>query len=101
MARLTDRAAADIDELAEHFEKNERFEAAERLSLAVASGMADADRVGKNGRRFPAVYETLARPGHFWIKTHRYWFCYFMDKTEAVIVHVFYEQADIPGRFRL
>jgi plasmid stabilization system protein ParE len=49
------------------------------------------------GLSAPRPYPELARPGRAWIKAGRYWVAYRI-KAPPLIVAVFYEMADIPGR---
>ncbi len=45
----------------------------------------------------PRPYPEVARAGRAWIKAGRYWVSYRTTKP-LVILGVFYEAADIPGR---
>jgi len=45
----------------------------------------------------PRAYPELARPGQAWLKAGRYWIAYGTG-TPPVILAVFFETADIPGR---
>jgi hypothetical protein len=45
----------------------------------------------------PRPYPDLARPGLAWIKAGRYWIAY-RTKPRVIIVAVFYDTANIPGR---
>jgi plasmid stabilization system protein ParE len=49
------------------------------------------------GLSAPRPYPKLARPGRAWIKAGRYWIAY-RTKAPLLIVAVFYETANIPGR---
>jgi len=49
------------------------------------------------GLAAPRPYPQLAYPGRLWIKAGRYWIAYRMTPV-PVIVAVFHETADIPGR---
>ncbi len=45
----------------------------------------------------PRPYPWLARAGWAWVKAGRYWIGY-RQRPRLLIVSVFYETADIPGR---
>jgi hypothetical protein len=58
------------------------------------------DRISAHPNRglpAPRPYPGLARPGRAWIKSGRYWIAY-RTRPRLLIVAVFYETADIPGR---
>jgi hypothetical protein len=62
--------------------------------MAKNIGQSD-DRTGA-----PRSYPEIARPGRLWIKSGRYWIAY-SPNNPPVIVGVFYDTADIPGRISL
>ena len=49
------------------------------------------------GLSAPRPYPALAQKGRAWIKAGRYWIAY-RTKPRLLIVAVFYETANIPGR---
>ena len=49
------------------------------------------------GLSVPRPYPQLTRPGRVWIKSGRYWIAW-QTEPEPVIVGVFYDTANIPGR---
>jgi hypothetical protein len=51
-----------------------------------------------DGLPAPRPYPELARPGQAWLKAGRYWIAYGTG-APPVILAVFFETADIPGRF--
>jgi hypothetical protein len=59
--------------------------------------VADHHHVPAAGLPAPQPYPQLARPGVAWIKAGRYWIAY-TTAAAPVIVGVFYETANIPGR---
>ena len=46
----------------------------------------------------PRPYPEFARPGRAWVHAGHYWFVYATTQP-PVILAVFHDQADIPGRF--
>jgi hypothetical protein len=83
-------AERQIDELIAHYRNlNLALQEAEaRIALDPAAGLPA-----------PRPYPRAARPGRVWIKARRYWICYVTGR-EPVIVAVFFETANIPGRMR-
>jgi hypothetical protein len=65
----------------------------------LARAIAEASRAIEAGRGIPAPrpYPELAQPGRAWIHAGRYWFRYALTRP-PVILGVFYDAADIPGR---
>ena len=61
-------------------------EAADRIEADPAAGLPA-----------PRPYPELARPGRAWVKAGRYWVLY-RTTAPPVIIAVFFETADIPGR---
>lgn len=49
------------------------------------------------GLRAPRPYPELRQAGRAWVQAGRYWFAYSTTKP-PVIVGVFYDAANIPGR---
>jgi plasmid stabilization system protein ParE len=91
------RATQQIAALLQHYEQLQRDAAANALLAA----LRDAERrIGSNpaaGLAAPRPYPALARPGRVWIKAGRYWIAY-RAKPRLVIVAVFFDTANIPGR---
>jgi len=52
----------------------------------------------ETGLPAPRPYPQLARADQAWVKSGAYWICY-STAPPPVILAVFYETADIPGRF--
>lgn len=97
MIRLSSDAQAQLDALLSHFDERERPEAIRSLVAAIDRA---AERIERNtAARLPAPrpYPSLARQGRVWMKSGRYWIAY-STTTPPVIMAVFYDQADIPGR---
>jgi plasmid stabilization system protein ParE len=93
----TARALRQIDDLIEHYEVRGRTEAVRALFVALdqAEGRIEANPAA--GLPAPRPYPQLARPGRLRLKAGRYWIAY-SPTNPPVIVAVFYETADIPGR---
>ncbi len=97
MIRYTAEAIDQIDALCIHYVGKARTEAA----LALDRALEQAERVitlqPEAGLPFPRPYSGLARTGRAWIKAGRYWISYSLT-SPPVILAVFYEAADLPGR---
>lgn len=97
MIGFTAKAERQINALRRHYERLERPEAIHNLIAAVqeAAGKIEADP--EAGLPAPRPYPALARPRRAWVQAGRYWVLY-RTTTPPVIVAVFYDAADIPGR---
>jgi hypothetical protein len=86
---------AQITALRQHYRARERPEALRNLAAALRA----APKLIAAGRSLsaPRPYPTLAETGTAWVFTGRYWVQHSTD-TPPVIIAVFYDQADIPGR---
>jgi plasmid stabilization system protein ParE len=95
--RLSLDAQAQLDALLAHYDEIERPEAVR--SLIAALDLAVEQIEGNTAARLPAPrpYPSLARPGRVWMKSGRYWIAY-STTTPPMILAVFYDQANIPGR---
>ena len=91
------QAAAHVEALQRHYRARNRLEAARNLAAALAEAEARIERDPGAGLPAPRPYPDLARPGRAWTKAGRYWIAYSMTQP-PVILGVFYEAADIPGR---
>lgn len=94
MTEYAPRALRQIDALLLHYEEHQRDRAAQGL-LTEAEHRIETKPA--EGLRAPRPYPRLARPGVAWIKSGRYWIAYTVSSPQ-VIVAVFFETADIPGR---
>ena len=97
MIEYTPEASGHVDDLIRHYEDRQRPEAIR----ALLSAMDEAEgKIASNpaaGMRVPRPYPQLRQTGRVWLKAGRYWFAY--STTEPpVIVGVFFETANIPGR---
>ncbi len=91
-------ARRQIAELQDHYERLQRSEAAIALQVALRTAERQIETRPEKGLASPRPYPALARPGQAWMKSGRYWIAY--DRTvPPVILAVFYDTADIPGRF--
>ena len=86
---------AQIAALRQHYRARDRPEALRNLAAALRT----APGLIATGRSLPAPrpYPTLAETGTAWVFAGRYWIQHSTD-TRPVILAVFYDQADIPGR---
>ena len=74
------------------------MEAVTSLRRALREASADIERDPTVGIAAPRPYPALARPGTVWLKAGRYWIAY-RRRPKLMITPVFYDAADIPGRF--
>ncbi len=98
MIDYAQEALDQIDALTRHYLRLNRPEAVTRLDSALRTAEDQIERTPWVGVPAPRPYPTLTRPGIVWILSWRYWIGY-KASPEPVIVAVFYDQADIPGRF--
>jgi hypothetical protein len=66
------------------------------LNAALIAAESSILRNPDAGLAAPRPYPQLVRPGRLWTKAGRYWIAYAPDPV--VILAVFYDSADIPGR---
>jgi hypothetical protein len=66
------------------------------MDAALAAAESSIARNPHGGLAAPRPYPQLVRPGRLWTKAGRYWIAYSPDPL--VILAVFYDSADIPGR---
>ena len=90
------RAARDqLAALRRHYRRKNRLEAVQNLSEALR--VAARQIIAGKSQRAPGPYPELARPGRAWTHAGRYWILYATTEP-PVILAVFYDSADIPGR---
>ena len=93
--RLSRTACDQLAALRRHYRRKNRLEAIQNLSEALR--LAARQIIAGEGQPAPSPYPELARPGRAWTHAGRYWILY--TTTEPpVILAVFYDAADIPGR---
>ena len=97
MIRLSADAERQVADLLRHYAGLGRPGAGRNLIAAVDEAVAHIERDPGAGLPAPRPYPALARPGRAWVKAGRYWIAYATTQP-PVIVGVFYEAADIPGR---
>ena len=97
MITYTPRAIRQIGELRQHYEDRERIEAIRALSDALDEAERRIEQNPAAGLPAPRPYPGLAHPGELWTKAGRYWIAY--SVAPPAILAVFYDTADIPGRF--
>ena len=90
-------AAARVEALQRHYRVRNRLEAVRNLAAALAEAEARIERDLGAGLSAPRPYPDLARPDRAWTKAGRYWIAYGTTRP-PVILGVFHEAADIPGR---
>jgi hypothetical protein len=95
--RLRRRGREQVRALHRHYETLARDAAIRALDRALADAEAKIERAPAKVLPARAPYPQLARPGRVWVKSGRYWVGYQTDPA-PVIVAVFYETANIPGR---
>ena len=100
MIAYTPEAERQVDALRQHYENIERVQALRALDVALDTAERTIQRTPETGLAAPRPYPELAAPGRAWIKAGRYWIAYSLGKP-PVIVGVFYDAADIPGRAAL
>ena len=97
MIRISSTAGAQVDALIDHYERRDRLEAARNLLIALEEA---SDRIERNpmaGLPAPRPYPQLRKRGRLWLHVRPYWIAYTTGEP-PVIVAVFYEEANIPGR---
>lgn len=97
MISLSPEAERQLDALLDHYENLGRVEAAEQLLYALERASITITREPAKGIEAPRPYPGASRIGILWLKEGRYWIAYRPDAPK-VILGVFYDMADIPGR---
>ncbi|MEJ0045150.1 MAG: hypothetical protein WDN04_02670 [Rhodospirillales bacterium] len=97
MIRLGRAAERHVTQLLRHYARLGRPEAGDNLLAALDLAGARIEQNPGGGFVAPRPYPALARPGIAWVKTGSYWFAY-GTTPPLMIVGIFYEKADIPGR---
>jgi len=94
--RYSARALSQIATLRRHYREKGRLDAVRNLTAALRQA---ARHIGAgNGLPAPRPYPELAAPGEAWTHAGRYWIAYTTTRP-PIILAVFYDRADIPGRF--
>jgi len=93
----TPRALRQIRELLDHYENLERIEAIRAFDAALYEAERKIEAAPYAGLPAPRPYPGVARQGRAWVKAGRYWVAYSTTKP-PVVVAVFYDSANIPGR---
>jgi plasmid stabilization system protein ParE len=97
LIEYTPEASRQVDDLIQHYEDRQRPEAIRALLTAMDEVEGEIERNPSAGLRAPRPYPQLRQTGRAWMKAGRYWFAY--STTEPpVIVAVFFDTANIPGR---
>jgi len=91
------RALRQIDELREHYDRQERYEATDALEAALAEAVRKIEANPASGLPAPRPYPQLVRPGRARVKAGRYWVAY-RTAPRLIIAAVFFETSNIPGR---
>lgn len=98
MIEYTPRAIRHIGTLVRHYEDRQRPAAIRALYAALDEAERKIEADPSAGLPAPRPYPLLARRGQAWVKAGRYWVAY-RTTEPPVIIAVFFETADIPGRF--
>ncbi len=98
MIGLSLTAEQHLADLLSHYARLGRLDAAGNLLAALDEAAAAIESDPGCGLPAPRPYPTLIRPGISWVKARRYWVA-FTETTSPEIIAVFFETADIPGRF--
>jgi plasmid stabilization system protein ParE len=93
--RFSEAAAAQVESLRRHYLSKGRSEAARNLTSALR--IAARQIVAGQSLPAPRPYPELARKGEAWTHAGRYWVAHTTARP-VMIVAVFYDAADIPGR---
>jgi hypothetical protein len=96
-------AVTQIEAIADSYEAETRDrvarpDAVRRLQEAVTAAVAALLMGRIVRRRYPAIYEEMAREGEEWLRVHRYWFGYAYDGNEAIVFAVLEATSDMPAR---
>jgi plasmid stabilization system protein ParE len=94
---FTADARRQVQALIAYYEERDRPEAVTGLTTALAAAWERIALRPAMGLAAPRPYPQLAMPGRFWIKSGRYWVGYRREPS-LIVVAVFYETANIPGR---
>ncbi len=97
MIGYTPRALRQLKDLRDHYEKRDRIEAIRALDSALYQAERKIEANPAAGLPAPRPYPQVARRGRAWVLVGRYWVAY-STKPPPVIVAVFYDMANIPGR---
>lgn len=97
MIALSRQARRDVAALAQDYIRKNRPEAIRGLLAAIDQAAERIEGNPAGGLAAPRPYPAAARPGRAWTKAGRYWFAYSLG-TPPVIIAVFYDTSDIPGR---
>ena len=97
MIRLGRRAEQQVAQLLRHYARLGRPEARRALLVAVRQASERIEANPGAGLLAPRPYPELAVSGEAWIKSGRYWVVYSLTEP-PVILAVFHDAADIPGR---
>lgn len=99
MVSLSPIAQGHLDDLILHYELKGRPAATRNLMAAVEAARRRIGRSPAAGLTAPRTYPKLKRPGLKWVHEKSYWFAYtYTDEAPAIIVGIYYDKADIPGR---
>ena len=91
-------AERQIEDLRRHYDALNRVEAVRNLIAALVEAEESIQDQRLAGLAAPRPYPQLARSGRLWIKAGHYWIAY-RASLPPVILAVFHDTADIPGRF--
>lgn len=98
MIDYTRRAAGHIVALLDDYDAKDRPEAMRNLQLTLRAAWAGIEANPAEGLPAPRPYPHLARPGVLWVHVGRYWVAW-RRSPRLTISAVFFDEADIPGRY--
>ena len=98
MIRLSPEAESHVEALIVHFERLERPEAIRNLIAALANASDNISARPRSGLAAPRPYPSLASLGLLWTKSGPYWIAYGLEGGGPIIMGVFHDTANIPGR---
>ncbi len=98
MVGYTRKAEAQLDALRQYYVDLERLEALLNLEAALDEAEEKIEHTPAAGIPAPRPYPFLALEGRRWLKVGPYWVAYSTTKP-PVIIGIFHERVDIPGRY--
>ena len=97
MIGFSGRAERQIADLSRHYNRLGRPEARRALLAAIRQATLEIAANPTSGLPAPRPYPGVAQPGVAWMRSGRYWIAY--ETTDPpLILLVFHDAADIPGR---
>jgi hypothetical protein len=98
MIQITHLVENRIDEIAEYYENEGRYEALIYLRESVVRARSEIGKDPNQYSSYPSTYRKLAKLGLRWRKFHRYWFGWTMSRGFPVVISFDYDENDMPRR---